>query len=455
MATTWKITSKSGGYLLDLTDSSSYVLNESWRRSAAGNGRVIESFDVVMNGTESVIAANIEMLGSLQHSCRLFFSDPTSEESVWWLLHSGTEAAKWALVYDIQYSANIDRGINPTVPSGTIVYTVTVERSDVYEKFTHDTGPTISGLSGFGGIYVIPWNLYKVAGMGGYMSKVTISAPSSLTTALYRVWMGIRPFYSDADSEITAGFDATLEVEAGTAVLGSYVNDANASPAGTSSNCLEVTSVPASIGEAWNMILQQANATYYNLYQGEYLVLGRVKVNAGTTGVQLRWGRKAASSAFENLQNNEMVYVSNTDWRLIELGSVRWPSMGAQNWSMDLYNEIMRVYIQQIAGTTTSFKLDALVLIPSKYMVKLNKTNIIYTNTGKQYLFKREDGKDTAIAEISSHYSHIPDATFVNWFIPPADGFIVFAAERETVHNLGDTVNMTYDYSAFYVDKDL
>ena len=99
--------------------------------------------------------------------------------------------------------------------------------------------------------------------------------------SLYRVWLGIQPLYGTlTTTDISDHFDPIWEAEKGTAVSGTFVNDATANPSGTSSNCLDVTTVSSSLTRVFvTDVLDHADSINdVEEFRGEWYVLARLKV---------------------------------------------------------------------------------------------------------------------------------------------------------------------------------
>jgi hypothetical protein len=428
----------------DFLNSAHYLVLDSWRSTPAGVGLVLETFVVAFVGTDAVIRADVESMMRMKHQVDLYWAGAGDERGVWLHLYGDGDNSKRALVAGMEAVPASEMTFTPLVGQGMLLYQIAITRLEAWEYGSITTLVTDTTISGTGGKIAVDYGSSYYGSLAGRINKMTLRTGPA--TPLYRVWVGIQRYYHRG-SEKTGGisdypdinsyFDATWEAEVGTAVLGSFVNDATASPAGTSSNCLEVTSVPATLGRAWwSRLSNHETSGRVKMYVGNWYILARIKVNSGTVGVQLRYGvGSSAAGAVET--NNEMVYVSNTSWRLIELGSVTFPPYGGRGGLGVSGNEAMSIFIQQISGTTTSFRLDEVILVPADNFVKAVKANIA-TGQGTNF-FVDPDGKSDCLLQ---DYSYRPEATFINWEWPYEGGFLVVAAERETEHVLADTLHV-------------
>lgn len=435
MADTLQITD--GTYTLSLRQAAVYLLLDTWRTAPMGDGTVMETFQVAFTGTDATIRSNVELLMRFRKRAADFFRFGTLNFRVWLQIYGDGETAKQALIYEMSAVPTEEGTLTALLGRGAIVYQVAILRSESWEA---QANVLISGINvnANGGIVADDNSLVEFGGSAnGRIGSINLGGGPA--TPLYRVWMGIQPYNTYTGyTPISAYFDASWEAEAGTAVLGSFVNDATASPAGTSSNCLEVTSVPATLGRAWWSRLYDHNAGNEAYYAGEWFVLGRIKVDAGTVAVQLRWGTGANSTdAYMVETANDITYVSNTGWRLIELGKVKFPANGRWEGISTMPISCLSVFIQQTSGTTTSFKLDEIILIPARHFLKASK---VYLSPTVDLDFNIDpDGKCLGLI---GGLNLVPEMTIIDWEYPYQRGFLVFAGEAENAHTLTDNVDI-------------
>jgi hypothetical protein len=440
MADYFKIVNQAGTVILDLRQSTVFLLLDTWRTAPAGDGTVVETFQIGMTGTDSTLRTNIETLVTIRQRVREFYIDPMRNKSIWLYAYSDGESAKRALILEFDAIPVEDAAMTPLLGRGHTIYQVSVLRLEAWEATA--TTQITSTENCTGGLWPVNPGSSLYGSLNARIKELAVS-PGSLGGAIYRLWIGIQPYYGTNDfSFINSYFDGSWEVEAGTASAGSFVNDATASPAGTSSNCLEVTSVASSLTKVWWSILSNHSASNYDAYLGDWYVLGRMKVDAGVCAVQLRYGIGKTAGGENIEKTNDIVYVSNTNWRLIELGKVSFPPYGSTPATLTANPySALTLYLQQVSGTTTSFKFDLVILIPARHFVKANKA-YVYSGIGTDFLV-REDGK---LDCMYSDEGGRPEATYQDWEWPWDGGFIVVAGERETSHDLTDSVTLTLDY---------
>lgn len=440
MADLFKIVNQAGTVILDLRQSTIFLLLDTWRTASLGDGTVSETFQIGLTGTDATLRTNIETLVTIRQRVQEFYIDPMRNKSIWLYAYSDGESAKRALILDYDAIPVEDAAMTPLLGRGQTIYQVSILRLEAWEATA--TAQITGGASCTGGLQAVNPGGSLYGSLNARIKELAVST-GSLGGAIYRLWIGIQPYYGTNNvTFINNYFDASWEVESGTAVDGAFVNDATASPSGTSSNCLEVTSVAASLTKTWWSILSDHAGANYDAYLGEWYVLGRMKVDAGVCAVQLRYGI-GKTAAGENIEKtNEIVYVSNTGWRLIDLGKVSFPPYGSTPATLTANPySALTLYLQQVSGSTASFKLDLVVLVPARHFVKAYKA-YVYTTIGTDFLV-REDGK---LDCMYSDEGGRPEATFQDWEWPWDGGFIVVAGEQENSHALTDTVTLTLDY---------
>lgn len=429
--------------LLDLRQSTIFLLLDTWRTAPVGNGKVSETFQVGFTGSDSTLRTNIETLVGIRQRVVDYFNDPNMNPCVVFQANSNGEQAKQALVYDFDAVLVEDAAMTPLLGRGHVIYQVSVIRDEEWDD-SYGYEAVGTGVSANGGLMAEnPASITRCSANRRIHTTLLENGP--IAAPLYRIWIGIQRYLgSNSYSTVGSYFDASLEVEDGTAVDGSFVNDATASPSGTSANCLEVTSLGSTLTKTWWSKLNDhtATSTANFAYLGNWLVLARMKVDSGVVGMQLRTG-VGESSATQNYEKiNEIVYASNTSWRLIDLGRISIPPFtGYGTAAVALGYVSMALYLQQISGTTTSFKLDEIILIPSDYLAKLYKCDLDVS--GSELIYVYEDWRAQAVhGDLSGGL----ELTLQNWVWPSDGGFLVVAAERETQHVLTDTLDITVGF---------
>src|SRR5512139_3037564 len=297
-------------------------------RTTLAEGQAIETFQIAFTGADATILANVEKLLRFKQRVEDYAQNNVRHWSVRLEMYGNAESAKGALVNGMEAVPMSEMAFTPLLGQRALIYQVSLFRNREWESASLTT-ISETGISAFGGKKVVNPGTTFYGSTPARISRLLLN--SGPATTLYRIWLGIQPYYERGSTGgasytyVNSYFDATWEAEVGTAVLGSFVNDVSASPAGTSSNTLEVTSVPATLGRAWWSRLVNHEATYPGIYLGEWYVLGRIKVDAGAVGVQRRYGVGSAAAASHEKQAGEIVYVNNTAWKLIDLGKVTFP----------------------------------------------------------------------------------------------------------------------------------
>lgn len=444
MADVFGIYNQAGTLVLNMRAAATALLLDTWRTVTNGDGTVTETFQLGLTGTDTTLRTAIELLHRITKHVEEYFEDSTQINSFWLRAYSNGETAKQALIYGFAATPVEEAAMTPLLGRGQQVMQIAIVRDEAWETIGSATLDfrTVNCKGSFDELDPVDTSTVYGSLDGRINRTIMKTGPSG--ASLYRLWCGIQPFYSTVTAaRVSAHFHPIWEAEKGTALSGSFVNDATANPAGTSSNCLAVTTVPASLTRVFvTDVLDHADSVNdMDVFLGEWYILGRIKVDAGTVGVQLRPGVYNSLATAYTEKTNELVYVSNTSWRLIDLGRCRFPIYGVQpNTVTGISSHTLAVYLQQISGTTTSFKLDYLLLVPARSFVKAYKAYV--DNTEGTIFYIREDGKEDCLLEFEDGR---PEATFINWEMPRNGGFYVMAAERETSHELTDTITLQFE----------
>lgn len=445
-----RIATKDQTTYIDLLSQSNFLLAGSWRTThRQSEGVITETFDIVFSGTNDQIRQNVEALSKMVQRVQQWREDPLSDTSVWWEETSEGEVAdtKRSLITELDFSPSPTGRLTKLLSAGALVVSVVVTHLDVYEK-TAGFGYGGSGLSTLGGKILTESTSASAPGRVYYL---ILSSEGSYT--LTDVWIGSKPLYEQVGNDVYSNLNPKQETEAGTANIGSFIADATASGGST----WQVTSVPSSLSAAadWYKELDETSRPYA---RGRYLVLARVKVNSGVVGIEMSYGEDSHTAAPVNIYRNEMRYISNTSWKLVELGTYRYPfhdraftGVPPLGW--------MSLRVMQVSGTTTDLRVDCIVLIPNDYFIKGTNCNATANVLGGGHtkLVQMEDGVPIAVNYAvdlpQNRIIGAPQLSYSEDLFPWDGGVMVVAAQRSTEHVLSDLISITmirYDrYKAY------
>lgn len=190
---------------------------------------------------------------------------------------------------------------------------------------------------------------------------------------------------------------------------------------------------------------------------GRYVPLLRCKVGSGTTVAGYLTYGYTASTTLKELSTPRKF--TNTDWMVFPMGVISIPP-GRQS---DAYKAIKRMsnlgfnlYLERLDGSG-SFTADAILLVPYKYYLSLNKISICKRrypqgddgDYADLNVYRYETGEITILAE-STDFTGVNSSiepTIANWKVPVKENFfIVYVGQRETIHQISDSVEIDLDY---------
>lgn len=464
MTTVIKIGNTDGTYL-DILGGTLQVKSASWAPASAGPsgtykhdlfgsqftferyGTVTETMELVGVATAADIRTALTTLSQLAEQCRRWHSDPLEDNAVWLYWQADSEsAARRALLYAITIQFASTPGLNPLLDKSGIHIRLTLTRHPLWEIEATST-LTQAGISTLGGKWVASTTATGTAPRR--LQSTTIRYEYS--AALARVWLGIRPPYEGNTSfvplweleEGVMGTDAAVATEAGVSPVGSVAdNKVSVSFATVATNAERVSITPARV----------TGITDAEHMKGRYVVLCRCKVSSGTVALEMRVGYSGATAA--NLAPLAPVYISNTSYRLIELGEAQFPPAGwrtanGADVSVACAYTQLSIFAERISGSGT-LSLDALVLIPATHYVKLEGASIWYdvgdSTPYDGYILTHEND----ITEVIGNVNADPSSTVAavehsarEWYFPMDGGIIVMAGEGDSAHVMDETVTLS------------
>lgn len=413
-------------------------LSGGWRTDYA-DGVTTETLDLAIEGEDDEIMDGVTALDNMAEKARLWHDDPLLPESeaYWLYLKAENETLKRALLVDLLTLPDNSGGMyNQLLGKDAAVFGLAIQRHPLWEAATSATAGSIVGLLGS----VLAFA--SVAQYGNEPSRIKLGLspvsgnPISGSNALKKLWIGIRPHYTTY-----AAFDPRLELEDGLLQGGAALaTDATASPGGGGNTKVRVATVSTSGLQYYCSIsIAQHDAANDLEYRGKYLVLLRCKIGAGTVGVQLRYGNAATYAPKVPLDE---VYLTNTNWELVELGEVQIPSLNRIRDSINLDQESLLLYAEQVAGSATALDLDCLILIPSEHMVRVDRAFLYYSAGVNRDIaivtYPDDEAQAYQYSELNIGYEL--EAGFTDFYLPVGGGVLVIAGDH---HNGSDITFLT------------
>lgn len=219
----------------------------------------------------------------------------------------------------------------------------------------------------------------------------------------------------------------------------------NADASGLTS--IKVPSVASGLTKYVAQTVGQHDSSNADEYHGSYMVLGRCIVDSGT--VQLRLDVAPASFASGRSHQCQAVYITNTTWKLVELGNITLPLSGTRASGGDesaQYDEL-QIYAAQISGTSV-LQIDQLILIPSQHYAKVSGSATQYISGADNrpvcfYTFENDENAVTIESGGSSSSITLASLEGKNGLMwPYGGGVVVIAGQRSTLHSLTDTLDL-------------
>lgn len=385
----------------------------------------LHGFDTVAN-----LIAGANAIEDALEGARLFHDDPLNPTSWWLEANADTESVRRSLLYGgvLNYVTGV--GISPLLECEQMLARLSMYRHPLWETISF-TSISDSGLSTIGGM----WTINNVLGVPPARMGV-VEVEKGTAGSLYRVWMGIRDEYISLTN-----FNPLWECEDGTNESGDCADVGGDATASNNTKVVCDFSVTEAHVIRMSITVADIDAVNDIDFVGRYLILCRCKVTAGTVALQLKSGY-SDTAAFAP---NEIIYITNTDWRLIELGEVLMPPEGYwASYAPRLDNFELQIFAERVVGAG-NLELDCLILIPSRHYVDVVGTDIV-TGNHETRIFTHENEEMAALNFSGSNPDTSPELSDRDWYLPVGTSALIIAAERETIQVLGDTVTVRMSY---------
>lgn len=393
---------------------------------------VTETMDLVSTtaASEYLVRQRFRKISNALEKARQWHTDSLLTESWWLYWNCNSEDLRRSLILNGSIEILNDTGISPMLENYRALLRLTVVRHPFWEPVGSTTIQN-SGMNALGGDN--SWSSID----GDAPARISLSqiwSPSG--GPMDKVWIGVREEYDGYSN-----FNPTWECEDGT-------NGTDASDAidGTASDGNKVAisfSTQTSLYERMSInVYQVATAnghSSYTHFKGHYLVLCRCKVSSGTIGLEMRMGYTGSST----VTRYPMIYLENTSWQLVELGTIKIPPAGTRG-NFDLNTSEISLWAERIDGSGT-LDLDALVLIPSRHMVRIENAAI---QSGAQgaYLIVHEDDSSSGLGYGASYTDTVLDIDPIGWYLPTDNGMVVVAGTRTAGQSLTDQLSAWFLY---------
>lgn len=436
MAQTLKITD--GTTEIDFLASTLFAVGEGWQSAESGLEPVWETFDLAGNITDANLRTAQSNLEKLFRQARRYIDNPVENNPVWLYFSSEGESAKRALVLDGSSRISASGRSSPLLGAGGTLMSLAIKRAPFYEN-TSGTAIANSGVSTLGG----SWAVGSASGdVDSRISELKVTTSATVVT-LTELWVGLRDVRNG-----TTGFISVWEAEAGV----NDVDAADAADAGASGGNRVTISFATVAGMAQRFSVRWFDVQTVGNWDdlaGDYLVLGRFKLDAITTEVrmQLRSGWAGSTLGADVVSDVYFSAVDDntlTNYQLHPLGRVSIPPTGNRDGVMNtnLKNYMMQIHAERLSGSG-ALHFDCLALVPAERLAYINYGNINAASGGYVGMYSGPDDLEYAVMNTATA-GLIGQVEFLleNWGYPVGGGLLVVAAQENGSHTLNKTVDL-------------
>lgn len=403
------------------------------------------TFDLVSSQEDGVFRQQIHMLDRLKDVAGRYASDKTVSDPVYMLWAADAEIVRRAVVYDMSFEIMTEEGLNALLGKDAAKVRLAVQHSPFWEDTTvSNYAGTVHSYGGTIGLTLsdtsMPSRIQKFEWYG--------EPGNEFQTGREKLWAGIR----DKRNGI-AGFRPKWEAEYGTnATDASDIADANASNGtAVAITFATETDMAKRFSVKWSNI---ATANYDDL-AGRYLILGRMRLSAGTveTAIELRHGWLGQAGLESSLGVTFLSAVTDANlvnYNLIPLGVAEIPPTGDRDAiastdggaSSPLRSYGLALYAERLSAGG-SIVVDGFLLIPADHDMVIGSASVSYLGYCRAYTGD-DDASYAVNYTVLNGWGNV-EYSFENWNMPVDGGLLVVAAQEGTIHNLNGTVAINMD----------
>lgn len=428
----------------------------SWREVRQGN-RVVVTCTLAAFGEQSSIRTAVQGLEMFLDMAIRYASSNLETISAWFRWQTEGEPVKRSLIYSYRLEPLDDPVYDIHLESHAARWLLTFTRDYAYEEFEFQTASQ-NNVSTIGG----GWDLTSTIVGGdepGRIGALTVR-PRNTGINLRKMWVGFRPYRGGVSA--AEGFSPVIDFAASHIVgttVGSTTRSGVSNSTSEASNTINGQHISDSFGGGTDLDFKLSHefGSSFNAYVGRYLVLMRCKITAGSgvcmarVSTALSWPERKNPIGIGNTQ-----YIENTAWRFVEMGEIELPGTRYVPTSF----RSLRINIETgVASGTPTLGIDCLVLIPTDHYATWDKAD--FGLGGRAWIKTEPEGlvngyslsapsgflisePVAAKAEIGGRdwgYPSTKSYLAVN-IVNETGGYLVVAAERETVSNIADSVDL-------------
>jgi len=315
-------------------------------------------------------------------------------------------------------------------------YILALERTPWWEDTSHVT-QNLSAINSVGGTAAYT----NVDGdVPARLALVSFRGNSGGGGPLYKFWLGIRSTRFGTPANFVPHWSANL----GNLGTDSTTAADSSTVSGTRVQCSFAT--VATMATRVNITCDQVSVSNYNDQRGQFLVLLRAKLSAGSTVVRVRLADGFVSNSAPRTQGR--VVITDTAYLYYPLGTIQIPSPGRLfGGTNSMKDYTLTLQAERISGSASLY-IDGLTLIPkNEGLVYAENGAVEYVGGDERPLqvFHRPDGGVDSVNYFGSSELNV-GVPQVSGGLPPGTGIVVLAGQQQTVSFTNQTINLTLQY---------
>lgn len=430
-----------------------------YQTTSVGYGAVTETFSVIVEGCADEIRDRVAEVERFLEGAAAHMDDPLVENAHWLEWSAGGEDPKRSLVTGGAISPLSGVGYWPMLSDLQLRMTLVVTRHPLWENAIAATPAiTVDSASSVGG--TIPF-LATPGRVPARIAHMMIRDDGGgiyggADAAITKIWMGFRPEYEGLTNFVPVWECESTAIAGGHSTIIDVADTANTAYSATYHNGYGVTTtftdtvMEPRISIALHDVAGNVVADYPD-FVGRYLILARCWVSDDSAVIQMRYGYDETTARIAC----DPIVVDHAAPLYVELGTVQiptpglWPFRFPVSASDQIGAFTIWLYSQNVAAT--SMTIDALVLIPADYFVKLEDAVVLYNAAPAvedvTVLSTLPDDRVFAVAgQYDGNIRASVAASPNQWYAPIGNSLLVVAAEQAALQDINDDLDLAIDW---------
>lgn len=386
MADTHVITNASGSAVLTLGDAGVVKLvplADGWAAPVPGGqpGTFVETMEVKTGSSDTTAIASIEMVARLDHLAKSYHDDPTNAEPVYYQRYGDSLTAQQAIVYECNYTPIPRAMYDPLLGNSGVSFGALQITRGTWEG-TADVSLYAGGPGDFGGTALLS-NTY-IGSAGSRITEAGVyGSMDNATNPITDMWLGIKPLGAGYTS-----FQSVWNLHAGTVFTDASVYDDSSgfSPGSgpVDTNVIKVTfATDATMVKRCSITVKDLSLTNPGHMAGEYIVIGRMRSDAGTCVYNVEMKSTYASMLYitppvtphgeVTYDTADYLYDNGENYQALELGKITIPASGYSELTPSQYyikGFELQFWAERVSGSG-NLLLDSLCMIPARHYLKM------------------------------------------------------------------------------------